>query len=223
MGEALDNFLDDMEWAVWHGDPGPYDDVLPGQLNFKGEEIMGNPISRTASGGKRVNNWSTQEWFVRQVEKRLGIAFDLDVMADESNAVCEMYIDEETDAMKTAWECMAAWCNPPDKMHGDAVLRAIECGLRGDYGVAVLLVRCTEETEAWDIGSAYAALSEIVRPRLNYIDPKTGKVKKGISKHSTLFYFTPESIANPREDNERVIRLVDYVKGVDVEEGVIEL
>ena len=82
--------------------------------------------------------------------------------------------------------------------------------LQDSFEVCTMLVRCGVESKAWDIGNAHAACTEIVRPRLNYVDPKTGTPKQGISKHSTLFHITPYSAANPTLETERVIELANY-------------
>jgi phage N-6-adenine-methyltransferase len=172
--------------------------------------MVGAAISRTASGEERVSNWRTPPWFYQQVQEKLGRPFDLDAFAEDANALAPRWITELHDAFKVPWIGPAVWFNPPDVLHLEAAKRAVEQAKSKNFTVAVALFRCGPETEAWEFASAHAWRTEIVRPRLNYIDPTTGRVKKGISKHSTLFWITPNSAHCPLSGLERKIVFADY-------------
>lgn len=171
--------------------------------------MVGAALSRTAAGDERKSDWGTPPWFFVEVQRRGGYVFDLDVMATHDNAMCEPYIDEGLDAFLTPWTCEHAWCNPPDVLHLEAVKRCIHQAKIGAFETCDMLVRCGLETAAWQLASAYAH-TEIITPRLNYIDRDLGGVVKGIGKHSTLFTFTQESVHEPIRSESRVIHFGEY-------------
>ena len=172
--------------------------------------MVGAAISRTASGEERVSNWRTVPWFYQAVQEKLGRSFDLDAFAEDTNALAPRWITEFQNAFDKPWIGPAVWFNPPDVLHLEAAKRAVEQACSKNFTIAVGLFRCGLETEAWEFASAHAWRSEIIRPRLNYIDPATGREKKGISKHSTLFWITPASARAPVQGLERNIVFADY-------------
>jgi len=53
----------------------------------------------------------TPQWLFRMLDDEFH--FTLDAAADESNAKCNDYLDEEIDALSVPWEDDVVWLNPP--------------------------------------------------------------------------------------------------------------
>ena len=56
-------------------------------------------------------------------------SFCLDAAADEKNKICDDYISEELDALKTPWIGSTIWCNPPyGKGHSHTIKEFVKRG-----------------------------------------------------------------------------------------------
>ena len=59
----------------------------------------------------KKHDWSTPQDFFDELDNEFH--FDIDVCADEENAKCEKYYDENDDGLIQDWEGMTCFCNPP--------------------------------------------------------------------------------------------------------------
>jgi phage N-6-adenine-methyltransferase len=66
--------------------------------------------------GKSKQDYGTPPELLAAIKFRLNTNFDLDVAADDTNAICDAYYTEEIDGLSQPWcreNCGWNWCNPP--------------------------------------------------------------------------------------------------------------
>ena len=101
------------------------------------------------------------------MEARFGrICFDL--AADESNAVCPNYYDEESDALAHDWTCLTGvlWLNPP---FGDIPRWAAKCKASAGPGRRILLLTPASIGTNWFAEHVHgSALVLGLNPRLKF-------------------------------------------------------
>lgn len=138
---------------------------------------------------------------VDNIEKEIGLEFNIDVCANTNNKKCLIYISEETNALKTSWKktkTTVAFVNPPRSINGKFVLKALEEWKRGNIDIVMLLCwndlgnkYCNEVRKNLFNGTfGYGNLGKVAfwkngKPVLN-VDKKTGKL---VEFPSRLAYF----------------------------------
>lgn len=131
------------------------------------------------------DNWRTPPELFRAVEKRLGIKFTTDLAADATNHLCEHWIGEEEDALKTPWPRYEwSWCNPPYSRTKEFIVRAIE-----QWRPSALLVPAATDTRWWAEAFGAADVTLLLTGRVPFHSPETGKPVNGNTTGSTIFVF----------------------------------
>ncbi len=78
--------------------------------------VSGRRFNKSTTPDAIRQKWQTPRWLFDWAVKRFG-QFGIDVAAEKENALCDVYLDEKTDALKDGVEWGAegglAWCNPP--------------------------------------------------------------------------------------------------------------
>ena len=131
---------------------------------------------------------------VKDIEKKIGLKFNIDVCANEKNKKCHYYIGEAEDALKVPWKQSFAhqtivFCNPPRSKNGKFVTKAYEEWGKGNIDIVMML--------CWnDLGNKYGKklLSHIIDGSFSVVE-NYGKIKfwkDGLeSKYSSrLTYFS---------------------------------
>jgi phage N-6-adenine-methyltransferase len=114
----------------------------------------------------KSDNWSTPQYVYDQLSNDYG-PFILDVCADEQNAKCENYIDEEMDGLKTEWygKC---FMNPPYSSVSDWMEKAYKESLRGV--MTVCLVPARTDTKWFHKYVMEADVVEFIQGRIKFGD-----------------------------------------------------
>lgn len=98
-----------------------------------------------------MDNWCTPPLLVDWLRQR-GIRIVCDLAASKDNAVCDVFIDEETDALRQNW-CdyisigTAGFCNPPYSLSSKFLDYAHRQGSEG--ADSIFLVAARPGTEYW--------------------------------------------------------------------------
>ena len=141
------------------------------------------------NGDPEGQRLATPRWFIQYLREQ-GFQIDLDVCADVDNAVCDRYYTEAADGLAQSWDVQPgtwAWCNPP---FGNILLWVEKAKVQQACGNSSLMVTpCRPETEWFYSAAQSATKCSIIKPRLNYLDTTTGKIKSGITFASCLWEF----------------------------------
>jgi phage N-6-adenine-methyltransferase len=141
-------------------------------------------MSSSVHFSSATDNWSTPEWFFRDVEHKYG-PFDLDVCADAQNRKCQRFFTSLDDGLSKTWKGRV-WMNPPyGRIIGQWVKKAFDSA-QGGGAMVVCLLPARTDTAWWH---DYCMRGDItfVRGRLHF-----GGAKNGAPFPSALVVFTPD-------------------------------
>ena len=135
------------------------------------------------------NSWATPQWLFDALNEEF--RFEIDAAADSSNHKCATFFDESDNALEIDWVidtgCFSYWLNPPYDNIKPWVTKAIKESALG--ATVVMLVPATPDPAWWP--EQVAEVRFITKGRIHFVDPVTGKVKKGNNKPSCLLIFKP--------------------------------
>jgi phage N-6-adenine-methyltransferase len=138
----------------------------------------------------------TPDIFVRALEQREGITFDLDVFATKENAKAPRFYTPEQDGYTERWDAEYVWANPP--YSGDHIGAACRKALvEQDNYVAAYLLLPPNTDVGWF--QAYAPLAKrciFVGGRIQFI----GDYKHGNDDGSLILVFSPHWTRRPWPD-----------------------
>ncbi|MCP4477823.1 MAG: hypothetical protein GY818_07005 [Planctomycetaceae bacterium] len=160
---------------------------------------MRNVETKTKESDKDL--WSTADYVLDFVNKELGLFPVLDVCALEHNAKCARFITPEMDSLSVSWEEMidhgrlvasplpVAWMNPPFSRKHDFFEKAYKESKK----MIVVAIFPGETISGWFVEHIENKATDIFLPknRINYIDPKTKRLKSGVNFPSALCIFAP--------------------------------
>lgn len=102
-----------------------------------------------AMNGERDQKLATPVRWIREVERALGHAFELDVCAEPSTAKAPRFFTVEDNGLAQDWDGLC-WCNPPFNAIGDWVARGLQ---QWDHNAAfagvVYLVPTNRTEQPW--------------------------------------------------------------------------
>ncbi len=152
--------------------------------------------------------WQTPQWLFEALTLEFG--FWLDVAANEQNALCPYFLTLENDALKSDWVSHGAiWCNPPYSNPKPWIEKAAEQCIKQNKAV-VMLVPADQSTSWYSLAlKSVDEIRLIVDGRINFIDPRTGKEKKGNSKGSMFLIWRPYSQPQARVTHVSKHRLIE--------------
>ncbi|EKT55486.1 phage N-6-adenine-methyltransferase [Providencia sneebia] len=134
--------------------------------------------------------WQTPQWLFEALTLEFG--FWLDAAANEQNALCSYFITPEQDALNSDWVSHGAiWCNPPYSNIKPWIIKAAEQYKKQNQPIVMLLP--ADKSTSW-YSLALKTVDEIrtvIDGRINFVDPNTGKEKKGNSKGSMFLIWRP--------------------------------
>lgn len=117
--------------------------------------------------------------------------FDVDVAASKHNALCEYYIDENTNALTCDWfdwrkpgnDITTAWCNPPYSNIRPWVEKAAE---QQKLGVTTVMLVPADQSVGWfkEATKSCNEVAIVTSGRIAFINADTGKPVKGNNKGS---------------------------------------
>lgn len=124
----------------------------------------------TQKPGRSFQAYRTPVDFLTAVRHRLGIVdFDIDLAADEDNAVCDLYYDVECDGLKQPWKVGDGW-NWLNPEFGDIepwVERAF-CQLITEGARTAVLVPSSTGSLWWAAWVHHCCQILLLRPRLSF-------------------------------------------------------
>lgn len=137
--------------------------------------------------------WHTPPELIKVLKQEFN--FDLDAAASADNAICERFITEEMDALKTPWDGRCVWINPPygeghSKSISEFVQRAYEQHLE-QRNTVVMLIPSYLDPKYW---RDYVCKSHEVRDlvgRLQFLDHGVKKMSARFSSSIVIFKHIP--------------------------------
>jgi len=171
---------------------------------------MKNITSNTKSSVR--DYWSTQMWFVRQLERIGKVTFVLDPCAGPSNSKAIRNFDENDDGLLMDW-CSytenamndvlssirvinpAVFINPPFSQMDLWISKVIDESSRG---LTVFFLHPDTSDTAWyQKIEAHCTYQLVPTSRLNYLDPETGKLRSGVNFQSCVSVFAGVHTPSP--------------------------
>lgn len=174
------------------------------------QQYGGKPEDLTTVSGRRFNKsttpdairqkWQTPRWLFDWAVKRFG-QFGIDVAAEKDNALCDVYLDEKTDALKDGVDWGAegglAWCNPPYAEPLPWIVKAIQQAK--DRDVTTVFLLNSDASTAWfkkalDAGSLVIHITSDGENsgRVAFVKAGTQVAGKKNSKPSVMFVIKPK-------------------------------
>lgn len=141
--------------------------------------------------------WRTPPWLVSAVAEDLaqrGQVLALDCCALPDDATLPRFIGPDRDGLATSWRAElaageAAWWNPPYSAPGPWVSKAAAEASAGVWSVG--LVPASMGARWMVEAMQQAAVVEVIRGRIPFLDPNTGRETAGNRHDSALLHFRP--------------------------------
>ena len=139
------------------------------------------------------NTWQTPRQVFNAVNGRIPMVAD--VAASQLNALLPVYLTEADNALTYQWRLVAksgqyVWCNPPYSKPLPWVRKAAK---QQNQQIGTVMLLFADPSPQWFI-TALQHVSEVwqvVNGRLSYINPVTGKAKRGNDRPSCFLIFEP--------------------------------
>lgn len=140
------------------------------------------------------DTWQTPkyifDWFNKEYE------FVADVASSSSNTLCDKFISQEQDSLKTDWSSVAGdsefvWCNPPYSSPRPFIEKATFEAKENHIGCVMLLPADTSVKWFSEILRSAAEVILITDGRISFISSETGKPKGGNNKGSLIAIWEP--------------------------------
>lgn len=140
------------------------------KMNTKGNDYFETPMS-----------------IFRQLDRIF--KFNLDVACNEHNAKCYNAITEKTDALSQDWYGRC-FCNPPFSKKAEFIKKAHDEVLSENCPVCVMILplNCMD-TKVWHEYIEGKFHYEILKGRVSFITPETGKAQCGNNSGTVIVYF----------------------------------
>lgn len=162
-------------------------------------KVSGRRFKGSVTPDNIRQKWQTPPWLFAWCVKRFG-AFGIDVAAEKENALCDIYLDEATDALADGVEWGAenglAWCNPPYADPLPWVEKAAQQAK--ERGVTTVLLLNSDASTAWfkkalDAGSLVVHITSDgeTSGRVAFVRADTKIAGKKNSKPSVIFVIKP--------------------------------
>lgn len=141
-------------------------------------------------------NWRTPSWIFKGMNDV--IPFTLDAAADKDNAlVKDHYFDTGSDALRQQWHGNV-WCNPPYRIAGRFVAHGLQ-QVKQFGSTVVFLLRIPSIGANWYVNAAPQALTVLITPRFDFVDPDTGVIGKGCAWSSMFTIMSPDTLTPPSD------------------------
>jgi phage N-6-adenine-methyltransferase len=137
--------------------------------------------------------WQTPKFVFDYYDRRFN--FTGDIAASEKNALCDVYIDSESNALDDAQYWFArGWLNPPFSDITPWVEKAID---QMQYkALTVMLLPADTSVKWFKLAFDNCTECHFISGRLSFVNAETQKPVSGNNKGSVVFVFDPLSPVN---------------------------
>ena len=143
------------------------------------------------TSGGRNDNMLTPKYLFEQLNNIF--KFDVDAACIKANSLCDegFYFDLGFDGLTQVWGNRAIFCNPPFSQKAKWMEKAHWEVTEGNCPVCVMLLPTNSmDASCWhDWVYSKCHRYDILNRRVAFIDPATGKPKKGNDSGLTIVYF----------------------------------
>ena len=141
--------------------------------------------------GKGNDNFQTPDYIFEQLDMIFN--FTLDAAANTKNTKCGYYLTDALDA-NCDWGYERVFCNPPFSQKAEFIRKADEEINKYTPIVVMILPLNCMDTKAWHEYIENKYHYEILKGRIAFIDPETGKAQKGNNSGTVIVYFKKKII-----------------------------
>lgn len=139
----------------------------------------------TTTPADERDSWRTPPWLFRFLETRFG-QFDVDLAADQHNALVSVWISREENALGLPWAPLVhGFCNPPYSDITPWVEKAIA---EAANGFSTTMVLPTHRNQRWAALSRWATERIEFEGRINFLRPD-GALQKGNAGGTQVLHF----------------------------------
>lgn len=131
--------------------------------------------------------------------------FTADVAASDNNHLLPAYLTKEDNALITPWRMMCpaggyVWCNPPYSKVAPWVSKASH---ERNNGVGTVMLVFCDPSSSWYSEAVETAdeIWHVVRGRISFINPQTGKKAGGNDRPSMIIVWYPHGGQSPVKSN----------------------
>ena len=139
------------------------------------------------------SDWWTPRDFVEVLKQEF--PFDLDAAADAENTICERYIDEVQDALKTPWDGRVVWCNPPyGKGNSASIKEFVQRGCEqylAQRNTVVMLLPAYTDPRYWRDYCTMAHEIRFLTGRLAFLDGGQKKMSARFPSALVIWKYIP--------------------------------
>lgn len=146
-------------------------------------------MAKTKKKVKGDQNRRTPPWLFDELQLALGVKFKVDVFASPQNALCKRFITEQQNALMTEWGPGPAFGNPPFKMMGAAICRAVLQAKKHD--MLTVILGPTGCSQTWFHNYAKHGTIWVPNQRIVFYDSVTGKPTPGADRDTMVYIFGP--------------------------------
>lgn len=135
--------------------------------------------------GKRNDEFQTPEWLFNILNKRF--SFTVDAASTQENKKTEKRFNN---GLTESWSDHRVFCNPPFSQKKEWIKKADQEISRGGCDICVMILPTNSMSSSfWHdyiIGKYHY---DIIKKRVQFIDPDTGKQASGADSGTTIVYF----------------------------------
>jgi site-specific DNA-methyltransferase (adenine-specific) len=159
-------------------------------------------IDAETNKGKGLQDWITPPYLFDKLNAHFN--FTIDICASEGNAKCKRYYTAHQDALAMPWKDEIIWCNPPYANTLPWVRKGLESA-RHQGSTCVMLLHAKTET-TWFQDYAWQGEVYLLKSRVQFLHPETGKMMNNNRFGSMLLVFDPENVGRFKGEKQMPIR-----------------
>lgn len=151
-------------------------------------------VNRSNTPPPDKDRWRTPSWLFDWLDNRFD--FDVDLAADEKNALCPFYYTQTDDSLSKAWhdEARRGFLNCPYSNIDPWIAKAID-EQRNGFLTVMVMPSCNGEDRFQHVFSCASEIIDIVG-RVAFLTPD-GKEVKGNTRGSSVYIFDPARFFAP--------------------------
>ena len=140
--------------------------------------------------GRGNDFFQTPPYIFQQLNKIFN--FEIDIACNYDNCLCMngFYHDLDQDALTSNWGGYRAFCNPPFSQKAEFIKKAHDEVMNGNCPICVMILPILAmDTIAWHDYIEGKFEYEVLKGRISFIDPETGKPRGGNNCGTVIVYF----------------------------------
>ena len=140
--------------------------------------------------GKGNDCFMTPDFIYAQLESIFEFTHDVACTFENCLAPKGFYVDKNHDGLENYWNGKRCFCNPPFSNKADWIRKA-DCEVQKNNCPICVMISPSlcMDTEVWHEYIENKYHYEVLKGRISFIDPETGKPKSGNNSGTVIVYF----------------------------------